>query len=238
MKSTILILIFILILSTGCSIIGYGVGYVVKLNKETLIPLDENIDSGKTVIIKQFDGTEIQGFYINCKKLHLEEYKIEFEHFVKKFDLENDIPKLGDKIKPEQIFINNDDQKFENNFRIIGNRFFGFDFNSILVSDSNFENSKRIPFSSIEYFGNGKIENSKITNLSEFYEKGELPLISDFQILSENKIITIPGNKIKEIIIYDKSNLATFGFILGLAADVYLLANTKFERNLNLGPIR
>lgn len=233
MKNVILILI-ISILSTGCSLIGFGLGSFVKVETEKNISIEDKIDRDMKITVTKFDDSKIVGSINQIKEKSEEIYKTEFENFMNKKKLFGVIPNFGETLKAENIKIDN----YTEGLKLYNKNFLGFDFNSILIGDSAYKNTIKIPFSTIEYFGNGEIENNQIKNLAKLYEKGELPLISDFEVFTQNKILTIPGNQIKEIKIHDKSNLAAYGLILGLAVDAYIISNFKYEGIIHLGTIR
>jgi hypothetical protein len=213
---------------TGCSIVGIFIGNSLDINSynnESTQMIE--IDSGQTVKVITNDDKLVKGKFICFSKIPFEEYEKLYNTHKELLNNEIILPELGEELLSQQLLMCSLNSIYQNQRNeeierlLIENRkFYGFDSNNILFSNSNYDNSVFIPAS---YFYENQFYQSKRTykfeKIIQLLAKRKLPTVSQLRINVDDKEMVLNLEHIKEITKSEFPIGALLGFAAGITID-------------------
>ena len=173
-KEYLLVLIVLsLILSNGCSLIGFGVGIYASADAEVfnqesnILPF---IEPNEAIRVITTSNDTVRGNFINISRIPFDVYAQKYKEAKKQLSDSINLPQIGEvitytriieKISWQQSWQQSKEYVLEKHDK----KFYGFGFGSILLGDTNYDSAEVVKLSTINNLSNNhfnKIEIRKI----------------------------------------------------------------------------
>ncbi len=191
----------------GCTAIGLLVGLISDASQ-----VDEfnqatfeihNFDPGTSMDVFLTNGDTISGEFLRLDSVSADEYAARYENYRQSVLSEVTLPQLYDSIAINQ---NNIHDKI----------FLGFDYGYMKVKMKKYNTYAKINLKNINHICDSENNCIESEKLRKIIAKGDIPLLSDLVLQSENTEVKIPTEDLVQGKLTDKH----YGWLIGLLAGI------------------
>ena len=169
-----------------------------------------NFDPGPSMDVYLADADTISGEFLRLDTIGTDKYSARYEDYRQLVSGEIKLPQLNDSIRVNQS------SKFDNIF-------LGFDYGCIQVKMKRYNHLAKIYLKNINYMCDSRNNCIEGNKLREILAKGDIPLLSDLVIESENTEVKVPSKDLVQGKLTDKNYGWLIGLSAGIVADAFLV---------------
>ena len=223
MVLSVIIMLIMSLMLTGCSLIGMGVGASIDARqpKEKPLPAEglDSLKSGTKLILVLDDSTVMRGNFMGIDRLSSLEYNQRYSDCRKKLEGGRMLPLPGEKVivSAESSYVVGNlvgfDQRFEGSWKAT----------TIRLNVPGQGNEMVRKLTELEQIETSRGDTLQSDDLSLLVGQGSIPSISTIAIQQQYNPGYLPIDRVSEIWLENKSHASETGFLIGLCIDAAII---------------
>jgi hypothetical protein len=223
MALSVIIMLIMSMMLTGCSLVGLGVGAAIDARQPKEKPLPANgldlIKPGTKLIVILDDSTEMRVGFMGIDRLSSLEYNQRYSDHLKKLEGGQTLPLPGEKITVSAVSSDvagnlvGFDQRFEGSWKVP----------TIRLNIPGQGNEMVRKLAEVERVGTSRGDTLKSGDLSLLVRQGKIPSMSTIAVQQQSGPEYVPIDGVSVVWLENNSHAKETGFLVGLCIDAAII---------------